>query len=57
MDSQVIFTVEYPKISIVMAQFHSIFSTLLLLGVLSEFGCESRNIEEDIDIVINSYYK
>lgn len=57
MDAKVKLTIEYPKISIVLAQFQSIFSTLLILGVFASMGSENRNIEENIDIVMNNYYK
>lgn len=57
MDSKAVTTIEFPKISFVLAQFQSIFSTLLIVGIFAALGSENRNVEENIDIVMNNYYK
>ncbi|KAL4491966.1 hypothetical protein ABPG72_008387 [Tetrahymena utriculariae] len=49
--------IQYPKISIVLAQFQSIFSTLLIAGIIAKIGSENKNVEESIEIVMNNYYK
>ncbi|KAL4439548.1 hypothetical protein ABPG74_003950 [Tetrahymena malaccensis] len=49
--------ISYPKISIVLAQFQSIFSTLLIAGIIAKMGSENKNVEESIDIIMNNYYK
>lgn len=57
MDSKAVTNIEFVKISFILAQFQSIFSTLLIIGIFAAIGSENRTVEENIDIVMKNYYK